>query len=306
MGSVALGIMVHNEARNLEGLLSRLSRASCPGHRVDPIVVISSGSTDGSGEIARAWARRDARIRVIEEPARRGKAAAINRFLEVLPERTGLCVLISGDVLPEDDALAHLLAPFAHPSVGMTGARPRPTNPERGLLNRVVHFQWSVHHRVACRRPKLGELVAFRAVLERIPPESAVDEATLEALLVRRGYRLVYVPAARVHNRGPDNVREYLEQRRRIWVGHLWLWRRTGYRVSTFGPSDLWRPLAEELLSRPGRIPSAVVAGGLELVARVQGTRQHLFGGEDARAWPPLPSTKQPAPPATPPPGAGR
>ena len=69
--------------------------------------------------------------------------------------------------------------------------------------------------------PKLGEIVAFRNVIPRIPLDTAVDELSIQALITQLGYQLVYEPEAVVYNRGPATVGDFLRQRRRIYAGHL-------------------------------------------------------------------------------------
>ena len=293
MEHVAVGIMVHNEAQNLPRLLASLCAFRSAAFHLDPIVVVSSGSRDGSDEIVRTWMTRDPRVRLVSEAQRRGKAHAINLFLASIPADIAICSLVSGDVLPTAQAWRHLLEPFTDPQVGMTGARPWPTNPPRGLLNRLVRFQWSVHHRVASRHPKLGELVAFRRVLASIPSETAVDEATLEALITRQGLRLCYVPQAVVHNHGPHSLREFLAQRQRIWAGHLWLRDHTGYQVSTFSLRDLAAPAWRQVQEHPADLPVATMAALLELWARARGTFSHSVMKHNYATWPVQPSTKR-------------
>src|ERR1700730_16621731 len=80
---------------------------------------------------------------------------------------------------------------------------------------------WHVHHHLALRRPKLGELVAFRNVVDNFPDDTSTDEPAIEALIISKGYRLAYAPKAVVYNRGPENFREFLHQRRRIFAGQV-------------------------------------------------------------------------------------
>src|SRR5439155_22864973 len=99
---------------------------------------------------------------------RRGKASAINLFLE---EARGAdaCVLLSGDVLPERGAVAKLLDALDDPKVGMAGGRPVPRPGDGGLVGSIVKLQWDLHHEVSLVSPKLGEVIAFRNVLDGIP-----------------------------------------------------------------------------------------------------------------------------------------
>jgi biofilm PGA synthesis N-glycosyltransferase PgaC len=292
MNRVAVGIMVHNEVHSLERLLTRVCAEAIPGWRLDPIVIVSSGSTDGSDEIVGAVAATDPRVRLITEPERTGKARAINRFLSALPPRVDRCILLSGDVLPERGALAHLLAPLSRSGVGMTGGVVVPTNPKRGVVNRVVHVLWALHHEVASRRPKLGEMVAFRTGFGAIDGESPVDEASIEAAVERLGLDLVYVPGARVFNRGPASLVELIAQRRRIWTGHLWLRRTTEYAVSTYYFRGLVRPVMALLWRHPSWAPYLVLAGLIELWSRLLGTMDRVRGQRLPTIWRVLPSAK--------------
>ncbi|MEI8258208.1 MAG: glycosyltransferase, partial [Deltaproteobacteria bacterium] len=112
---VAVGVMVYNEAANLGSLVETLLRPGAPALAVEALVVVSSGSTDASVPIAREVARTDARVHVIDDAERRGKATAINQFLGALGPGLDVAVLASGDVIPGEHALARLVMPFAEP-----------------------------------------------------------------------------------------------------------------------------------------------------------------------------------------------
>jgi len=294
MNRTAIGIMVHNEAGNLPGLLDRLRAEKVPGTGIETIVVVSSGSTDGSDDIVEHAATLDPRVRLITEPQRQGKARAINRFLAALPADVNRCVLISGDVLPERGSISRLIAPLADAAVGMTGAQVIPTNPRKGTAHRIVHALWALHHTVACRQPKLGEMVAFRPAVGPLDPHTPVDEATLEAGVVAARQRLAYVPEARVFNRGPGTLRELIAQRQRIWTGHRWLRHRTGYAVATYRIRDLIRPALAHMLRHPASAPTLVLAAFIELWSRIRGTTAHWMDGRLPTVWPVLPTTKAP------------
>src|SRR6185436_11645803 len=113
--------------------------------------------------------------------------------------------------------------------------------------------------------------VAFRNVLERIPADTAVDEASIEGTLRDRGYAFRYVPDAVIGNKGPETVGDFLKQRRRIAAGHKHLTMTQSYTVST-GKNGLVARIALGALARePGRIPVAIAAAALEGVGRALG-----------------------------------
>ena len=286
MAGIEIGIMAHNEAGNLSALLGRLMDEPVEAR----ICIVSSGSTDGTDHIAEAWAETHPEVRTIIEPQRRGKARAINRFLASVPTETHAVVLISGDVIPNPGTLGRLLAPLKDPKVRMTGGRPCPANPARGMVNRIVHFQWMLHDRIARDRPKLGEMVAFRPPVRPIDPETVVDEAALEAQLTQEAGRLHYVPEATLMNHGPQDWSDLVAQRERIWIGHRRLFCRTGYRVATHRISDLCGPALRVVIQRPSWLVVAMAAAGIEVFARTRGLLRHHLKGELPTIWPKLKS----------------
>lgn len=289
----SVGVMVHNEERNIGRLLERLASELRADPGLERVVVVSSACTDRSDALIRDAAMRWPAVRLVTEPVRRGKAAAINLFLEQARSSES-CLLLSGDVLPDPGALGKLLDALRDPAVGMSAGRPVPVVSPRSLAGRVARLQWDLHHEVSLVSPKLGEVVAFRNVVDRLPADTAVDEASLEAILGARGFRLAYVPDAVVRNKAPDTVRDYLKQRRRIAAGHRHLRATRGYAVATSKPG-LVVPATLRLLSRePGRAVTAVVAAGLEIWGRVLGFWDLRVRGRNPYVWEVAASTKDP------------
>ena len=92
---------------------------------------------------------------------------------------------------------------FADPTVGMTGAHKIPVNTPDHLVGFFTHLRLRMEHQLCLEIPRLGEMIAFRKVFDRIPPDVAMDEAFVEALVVQRGMQVRYAPDAVVYNTGP-------------------------------------------------------------------------------------------------------
>ncbi len=266
---VSLGVIAYNEQANVARLLEALTTQRLSRVEIVELLVVSSGSTDRTNEIVRRWQQRDPRIRLLRQERRLGKAAAINLFLA--SARSELLVITSADVLPRPETVEQLVLPLADAAVGMVGAHPVPLNDHRPLLGAVVHLMWEMHHRVALRRPKLGEMVALRRTIESLPTRSAVDEATLEALISRRGLSLRYAPRAVVEMQGPRTLAEHLLQRRRINAGHLWLEQSFAYRVSTRDVPQVFVELLRTAEPSPRGVAVALLAVALEGLGRALG-----------------------------------
>lgn len=227
----SLGIMAHNEEANIGRLLARVLASRLERVEIVEIIVVASGCTDRTEAIVREAATSDGRICLISQPTREGKASAMNLFIQYAS--CDVLVLSSADLLPEENAIERLVLPFADPDIGITASRPEPVNDPATFMGFAAHLLWDLHHRMNLQGFKAGEMIAFRKVFTRIPPYTAVDEASVEPLIRGQGYHVLYVPEAIVFNKGPETVADFLRQRRRIYAGHLEMRDRLGYSVST-------------------------------------------------------------------------
>jgi cellulose synthase/poly-beta-1,6-N-acetylglucosamine synthase-like glycosyltransferase len=206
--------------------------------------------------------------------------------------RNEILVLESADTLPLANTVETLVNPLRDQGVGMTGAHPVPLNSENTLIGAVVNLLWDLHHRLALESPKLGEMVAFRKVIDSIPHQSAVDEASLEAAFHQLGFSLIYVPEAIVLNKGPENVRDFLRQRRRIQAGHLWLRSNFGYKVSTKSAVRILRHLVQATPCSGRGLLATATAMILEALGRGLGWLDFQVLGRNPFVWEVAQSTK--------------
>jgi biofilm PGA synthesis N-glycosyltransferase PgaC len=290
MLTASVGVMAYNEERNIGRLLEALVGQKLSQVSISEIIVVSSGSTDRTDDIVLECARMHPRIRLVRQKAREGKASAINVFLA--EANADVLVLESGDTVPAPECIENLLAPFRDPAVGMTGARPVPVDDPDQFMGFVVHMLWRLHHMLALRSPKLGEMVAMRSLVRSIPAESAVDEASIEAIVVQAGGTLCYVPEAIVYNKGASNVRDFLKQRRRIYAGHLWLSRTQSYEVSTKRVGGILSVLFEDIEWRPRVVLWTLGGVLLESVGRLLGVIDFHVLKKNPYTWEVAESTK--------------
>ncbi|MBP6015984.1 MAG: glycosyltransferase [Candidatus Promineofilum sp.] len=286
----SLGIMAHNEEANIGRLLARVRASSFQRVEIAEILVIASGCTDGTEDIVREAAISDGRIRLLSQPTRQGKASAMNVFIN--EARCEVLVLSSADLLPAEEAIERLLRPFADPEIGMTASRPIPVNDPATFMGFAAHLLWNLHHEMNLRGFKAGEMIAFRKVFERIPPHTAVDEASVEPLVRGQGYAVRYVPDAVVFNKGPETVEDFLRQRRRIYAGHLEMKNQLGYAVSTMSGTKIAGLLLRNMDWRPKQLWWTARVVALEVYGRYLG-RQDYKAHRSHTIWEIAETTKE-------------
>lgn len=293
--NVSIVVPAHNEAANIQIVLESLLAQRTERARLTEIVVIASGCTDGTAEIARTVSKGRPGVHVHVQERRDGKVAAVNAYLKMRDRRAEVVVVCSADLRVEPDVIEQLVRCFLeHPEVGMVGARPVPDNDTTEVVGMMVNVLWELHHRIALAAPKMGELIAFRSeLIEHVSELSVVDEASVEDIIRSKGFALAYVPEAVVTNHGPETWREYFEQRRRIARGHYWLDFAFGYRVATLDRSrvlDVTYDLAREQTAFGRKALALAVV--TEVAARAAGFIDARIFGRKRRTWTPLASTK--------------
>ncbi len=286
----SLGVIVFNEEANIANLLDALLVQKMVRSEISEIIVVSSACTDKTDKIVASYADKHPHIILIIQAERAGKSAAINLFLAAA--KYDIAIIESGDTLPAIDTVEKMLCAFDDPAVGMVGGRPSPENDTNTFIGYAVHLLWRLHHRMALISPKLGEMIAFRKCFDAIPPESAVDEASIEAIIKQAGYTKRYLPDAIIHNKGPENFRDFVLQRRRIAAGHYWLADTQKYQVTSAKPGIMLSITWQEICAKPLSFGKIVMVMCLEIYCRCLGHYDYKHKNKNPFAWEIAQSTK--------------
>ncbi len=290
----SIGIAAYNEAANIGRLLDRLLIYRHDDTGLAEILVVASGCTDGTEDIARAYAARDRRIRLISQPRREGKASAVNLFIG--NSACDLLVLMSADILPDQGALPRLIQPFSDKKIGVTAGRIIPGNDRSSFLGYYVNLFWSLHHRIGLQSFKAGEAVAFRKVFGGIPPDTATDETWIVQQVLEKGYLSQYVPQAVFRNRGPENIRDFLKVRRRHLIGYYHLLKlRPDWKLpDTMNNLKVFKLVMSEMPLSPKETAYLLGSMLLEFWARVMARYDFYLARKNPFVWETAASTKDP------------
>jgi cellulose synthase/poly-beta-1,6-N-acetylglucosamine synthase-like glycosyltransferase len=236
---VTVLVVTHNEAARIGQRLANLLALEYPADRLQ-ILLASDGSTDGTAEYAVRHAR--GRVEIVHYPGRRGKTAVLNAML---PRASGEIVIL-GDTRQRfaPDAIRTLVAPFADPTVGAASGELVLLGGDRSeAVGTGLGFYWR-YEKLIRRSEGLvdstigvtGAIYAIRRdLVEPIPDDTILDDVVIPMRVVRRGYRVLFEPAARAYDRvSPTAVEEFRRKVRTI-AGTFQLFARERWILNPFG-----------------------------------------------------------------------
>ena len=289
---VTVGICAYNEEGNIERSIRSVYQQKYENVSVSEVIVISSGSTDGTDEIVRGMLDEYPNLRFIPQEKREGKNSAINLLLD--KKSTEIVILLNADnTLCDESTISNLIRPFFNDKVGIVGGRPIPTNTKDTLAGFASNMLWTLHHRVSLLHPKIGELVAFRDIGTRLPMKSQSDEDLLRMNLERKGYQSIYAPDAIIRNRGPETLRDFIKQRTRVNIGERYMKREFDYDIPTWDKGLLFSAVLDSLRDlgfHPIKISLTVA---MEMYARMKASSYVRSDKGDMGVWDPVKSTKK-------------
>jgi len=289
---LCIGVCAYNEEKNIGLLLERLTTQQDLSTDCE-IIVACSGCTDSTPEIVKAYRAVDARIKLIIESERKGKAEALNNIFK-RASGSEVLILTNADAFPQPGSLGKLVKALDDSSVGAVAARPVPLSTGKYLSSLLVELIWDLHHKISTLESvKLsGELCALRPFLvKRIPPNLATDEPFIEMLIRRQGYKIGYVPDAVVYIRGPESLQEIVQHRRRIWTGHLQIQRMEGFAVSSSDFRRIFSMLVKSFRSNLRKLHVLALFIAVDLYSYLL-ARQDIARGRIPFIWETLKSTK--------------
>jgi glycosyltransferase involved in cell wall biosynthesis len=227
---VSVLVPARNEAARIAGRIENLLALDYPPGRFE-VLVGSDGSTDRTEQQARAHEGKH--VRVLAFPTRRGKAAVLNALV---PEARGEIVVLA-DVRQrfEPGALRALVAPFADPRVGaVSGELLLGANPGETAVGEGVGFYWRYEKFIRRSESRVDSTVgatgAIYAIRRRLfvplPEDTLLDDVLVPMRIVRGGYRTVFEPAARAHDRAAATAGEEFRRKVRTIAGNFQLFAR--------------------------------------------------------------------------------
>jgi poly-beta-1,6-N-acetyl-D-glucosamine synthase len=260
---VTLLIAAYNEESIIEEKIKNSLTLDYPRELLQ-ILIVADGSSDNTAEIVKRYEDQD--VESLHQLERRGKMAAINR---AVPQARGEIIVFSdANNYYRADTLRHLIRPFAQPEVGATtGAKiivegDGSLGASEGLYWKYESFIKKQESRLGTCTSASGEVLAIRKNLYAVPPNHIInDDFYIAMQIVRRGYRLVYVPEAKSFERVSPSAQDEVTRRSRINAGRFQAMAMAKEILPFNRPLLIWQIFSHKFL-RP-LVPFAMIGAAL-------------------------------------------
>ena len=244
---VTILIPAHNEAPVINDTLTAMLALEYPADRYQ-VIVVDDGSTDETAKLVRAFAARDARVRLVSvAPGEggRGKSRALNIGLGHTD--APFIAVYDADNSPEPPALRYLMAQLVlHPELGAVLGKFRTDNWSRNLLTRFISIETLTFQSIVqAGRWKLfgvstlpGTNFAIRrSALEAIggwDEDAITEDAEMSIRVYMAGQRIKMIPYAVTHEQEPETWRVWFRQRTRWVRGNNYVARKFFHQIPRF------------------------------------------------------------------------
>lgn len=223
---VTVLIPAYNEAKVIAATIAAVLASDHPDVRV---LVVDDGSTDGTADVVREAASRDARVTLLVK-ANAGKSEALN--VGFARATTDVVVTIDADTIVMPGTVRALAEPFLDPRVDAVCGNVQVGNVKSLMtsLQDVEYVTSQNYDRRAfeslnCISVVPGATGGWRrsTVLAAggYSSDTLTEDADLTLTILRRGGRIVYAPEARSITEAPETVRALFRQRFRWSFGTL-------------------------------------------------------------------------------------
>ena len=224
--SVSIVLAVHNGVALLPRQIQHLLALDYP--HISEIIIVSDGSTDGTGEVLAS--RQHPQLRTIVLKEHRGKAVAVNAGVAEATADVVVFVDIRPEIAP--GAIQQLVSNFADAKVGCVSGNLKLRDEGHDATSAAVggfywrYEQWLRTCEAASDSPVgvYGGFYAIRRTLYVQQPAGIILDDMFQPLsIIRQGYRSVVDPRAYVYDTWPKESRAEFHRKVRTLAGNFQL-----------------------------------------------------------------------------------
>ncbi len=221
--TVTVGIPVHNEVENIGYLLESIVRQKRTSFKLEKILVVCDGTTDGTDRMVQEKAKKNSIIHLVKDGKRKGK---MKRLIEVYEmNKSDYIFVFDGDVvLAKSDVIENMIQHFNNDNIAVVGGNNQPIEPENftaKLINKWSHV-WYIARRDFNRGDNVhnirGCAMALRGDFAKtivFPKDVVSDAQYIYFYALSKNAKFSFSKDAIVLYRKPANIEDYFLQTKR-------------------------------------------------------------------------------------------
>lgn len=174
--------------------------------------------------IVKKYASKYKQIKIFQDQGK-GKSTALNLLLPKIKGR--IIILSDGDVFVSKNSVNEILKQFEDTKTGCVSGKPVPQNSRNNLFSYWAHLLCYAAHKLREKRSKQdkflecsGYLWAFRNFIIKKFPKDIGEDTIVPILFWLKNFEIKYAEKAEVYVKFPNNLKDFLKQKRRAVGAH--------------------------------------------------------------------------------------
>ena len=220
--SCTLIVAAFNEQEYMEEKIANTLALRYPTAKLE-FIFVTDGSSDQTPDIVSRFPQ----IKLLHQPERKGKIAAVHRAIQQVT--SDLIVFTDANTFLNEDALVNLCRHYADDTVGAIAGEKRVMVDEAADATAGEGFYWKYESKLKAWDSELysvvgaaGELFSIRRSLyEPVPANSVLDDFMISMRIAEKGKVIVYEPEAYAMESSSANITEELKRKIRIAAGGI-------------------------------------------------------------------------------------
>ncbi|MEM8967878.1 MAG: glycosyltransferase family 2 protein [Bacteroidota bacterium] len=216
-------IAAYNEADFIEEKIQNTLQLDYPSDKLQ-VVIVTDGSTDATPAIVRQYSE----VKLLHQPERRGKIAAVHRTMKEV--NTPIVIFTDANTYLNPEAISNIVRHYRNPQIGGVAGEKRIHVAEKDSASGAGEgFYWKYESALKTWDAELysvvgaaGELFSIRTELyEDILQDTVIEDFYLTLRIAQKGYRIAYEPDAYALEGPSASVKEELKRKIRIAAGGI-------------------------------------------------------------------------------------
>lgn len=229
--TISFVIPCKNEEKVIYNTIKKCLESDYPKNKIQ-ITVINDGSTDNTLKEMRRYKKENPKdnLKILNFKENRGKREAMYEGFKA--SKGEIIIQVDSDSYPAKDAIRKIIAPFADEKVGGSVGHTDPINPDVNLLTRIQKAYYAVAFRAMKATESVFDMVfccsgcfsAYRKsyvmpqldewVNEKFLGKKIIfgDDRALTNLVLKQGYKTVYIDDAQAYTIVPEKFKSFLKQ----------------------------------------------------------------------------------------------